>query len=153
MITTHRTTRGIKIKVVKYNDFQNLGNYKSIKNCIGNQTDNPTDYQFSNQLGNPTIVKNDNNDNNIIYNGFKEPTLEEVKKYCEERQNNVNPQKFIDFYKSKGWMVGKNKMKDWKACVRTWEGNSFENRDNLKVASGKYNNIKKTTINDNSKEI
>lgn len=52
---------------------------------------------------------------------FKKPTLEEVKQYCDERKNNINPQKFIDFYQSKGWMVGKNKMKDWKACIRTWE--------------------------------
>ena len=52
---------------------------------------------------------------------FKKPTLEEVKQYCNERKNNINPQRFIDFYESKGWMVGKNKMKDWKACIRTWE--------------------------------
>ena len=49
------------------------------------------------------------------------PTLEEVSAYCEERHNNIDPQVFIDFYESKGWYVGKNKMKDWKACVRTWE--------------------------------
>ena len=52
---------------------------------------------------------------------FTPPTLEEVTAYCQERSNNVDPQRFIDFYESKGWMVGKNKMKDWKACVRTWE--------------------------------
>lgn len=37
------------------------------------------------------------------------------------RHNNVDPEKFIDFYSAKGWMIGKNKMKDWKAAVRTWE--------------------------------
>jgi hypothetical protein len=47
--------------------------------------------------------------------------LEEVKQYCHDRNNQVNPEAFFDFYSSKGWMVGKNKMKDWKACVRTWE--------------------------------
>lgn len=52
---------------------------------------------------------------------FAPPTVEEVKAYCEERQNNVNAQQFVDFYSAKGWMVGRNKMKDWKACVRTWE--------------------------------
>jgi len=52
---------------------------------------------------------------------FKKPTLEEVAAYCRERKNNVNPQRFIDFYTSKGWKVGKEPMKDWKACVRTWE--------------------------------
>lgn len=52
---------------------------------------------------------------------FRKPTLEEVKAYCEERRNGVDPQRFIDFYESKGWMIGKSRMKSWKACVRTWE--------------------------------
>ena len=55
---------------------------------------------------------------------FKPPTLEEVKNYCQKRKNNVDPAKWHDFYQSKGWMVGKNKMKDWQAAVRTWERDS-----------------------------
>lgn len=54
---------------------------------------------------------------------FAPPTLEEVKEYCRERGNGVDAQRFLDFYEMKGWMVGKNKMKDWKAAVRTWERN------------------------------
>jgi hypothetical protein len=52
---------------------------------------------------------------------FTPPTLEEVQAYCKQRNNKVDASKFIDFYTSKGWMVGKSKMKDWKASVRTWE--------------------------------
>ena len=52
---------------------------------------------------------------------FCPPTLEEIMNYCEERKNLVDAERFFDFYSSKGWMVGKNKMKDWKAAVRTWE--------------------------------
>lgn len=52
---------------------------------------------------------------------FKPPTVEEVRAYCEERQNSVDAEKFVDFYASKGWMVGSNRMKDWQAAVRTWE--------------------------------
>ena len=52
---------------------------------------------------------------------FLPPTLDQVRDYCRERNNSVDPQRFLDFYESKGWMVGKNKMKDWKASVRTWE--------------------------------
>ena len=52
---------------------------------------------------------------------FTPPTVDDVKAYCRERSNHVDPEKFVDFYSSKGWMVGKNKMKDWKAAVRTWE--------------------------------
>lgn len=52
---------------------------------------------------------------------FTPPSLDDVTSYCHERNNNIDPQRFIDFYESKGWMVGKNKMKDWKAAIRTWE--------------------------------
>ena len=52
---------------------------------------------------------------------FTPPTVEEVRAYCLERRNHVNPERFIDFYASKGWKVGNQPMKDWRACVRTWE--------------------------------
>ena len=55
---------------------------------------------------------------------FKPPMIDEVTAYCKERKNDVNAQKFIDFYQSKGWLVGKAKMKDWKAAVRNWERNT-----------------------------
>lgn len=60
-----------------------------------------------------------NTDNNI--KRFTPPTVDEVKKYCKERKNNVDPERFVDFYSSKGWKVGNQPMKDWKAAVRTWE--------------------------------
>jgi DNA-binding transcriptional MerR regulator len=59
---------------------------------------------------------------------FIVPSLQEVSAYCQERNNNVDSQKFFNFYESKGWMVGKNKMKDWKAAVRTWEDKSKSNQ-------------------------
>lgn len=78
----------------------------------------------------PTINKNVK-ENNISINNtskkeiykekFKKPTLEEVETYCKERNNGINAQQFIDFYESKGWVVGKSPMKDWQAAVRTWE--------------------------------
>lgn len=55
---------------------------------------------------------------------FKKPTIEEIKSYCLERNNGIDPQKFFDFYESNGWKVGKNSMKDWRAAVRTWERSS-----------------------------
>lgn len=57
----------------------------------------------------------------VIGGDFKAPSVDEVKEYCLERRNNVDSEKFVDFYTAKGWMIGKNKVKDWKACVRTWE--------------------------------
>ena len=68
-----------------------------------------------------SIDKNSIDKNRLEYKSFKKPTLEEVAAYCLERNNKVNAENFIDFYESKGWMVGKNKMQNWKACVRTWE--------------------------------
>lgn len=73
---------------------------------------------------------------------FKKPTLEEVESYCKERNNNVDPERFIDFYESKGWVVGKTPMKDWKACVRTWENKTKEKIPNW---FNKQNEIKETS--------
>ena len=52
---------------------------------------------------------------------FHPPTVEMVAAYCTERGNRVDAQTFVEFYASKGWMIGKNRMKDWRAAVRTWE--------------------------------
>lgn len=61
---------------------------------------------------------------------FVPPTVEEVRAYCRERRNNVDPETFVDFYTGKGWVVGKAKMKDWKAAVRTWEKNRYHEKSN-----------------------
>ena len=61
-------------------------------------------------------ITNDNKSKRFI-----KPTVEEIKLYCQERKNTVNADKFFDFYESKGWKVGNQPMKDWKAAVRTWE--------------------------------
>ncbi len=55
---------------------------------------------------------------------FSPPSIDEVKAYCLERNNNVDAERFIDHYTANGWKVGKNSMKDWKAAVRTWEKTS-----------------------------
>lgn len=67
---------------------------------------------------------------------FKPPTLEQVREYCQERDNSVDPEAWIDFYTSKGWMVGKNKMKDWKAAVRTWEKSDRQDKSDLARVRG-----------------
>lgn len=57
---------------------------------------------------------------------FTPPTVDEVRQYCKERKNQVDAERFVDFYTSKGWVIGKNSpMKDWKSAVRNWEKNSF----------------------------
>ena len=69
---------------------------------------------------------------------FTPPSLEEVKQYCKERNNSVDPESFVDFYSSKGWMIGKNKMKDWKAAVRTWEQHNFDRKQKKQNPALKY---------------
>ena len=67
-------------------------------------------------------------------NTFKRPTFEEIKAFCEEKKSSIDPQAFYDYYTKIGWVYGKNKLpiKDWKACVRTWErNNKTENQDIL----------------------
>ena len=81
-----------------------------------------------NRIDKNRIDKNRIDKNRIDNNKFKKPTLEEVKQYCLERNNGIDAQYFIDFYESKNWMIGKNKMKNWKACVRTWEKNKAKNK-------------------------
>jgi len=52
---------------------------------------------------------------------FTPPSVDEVEEYRKERKSTIDPHRFVDFYASKNWMVGKNKMKDWKAAFRGWE--------------------------------
>jgi uncharacterized protein YdaU (DUF1376 family) len=71
-----------------------------------------------NNRGNTVVLPlgNGNGIRNII-----PPSLEYVTSYCNERTNSIDPQTFIDFYTAKDWKIGKEKMKDWQAAVRTWE--------------------------------
>ena len=59
---------------------------------------------------------------------FVKPTVEEIRAYCEERGNNIDPEYFYDHYEANGWMRGNTHMKDWKASVRTWERNNYGNQ-------------------------
>ena len=70
---------------------------------------------------NNTSINNTSIKENIKRKDFEKPTIEEIAQYCTERNNSIDAEEFYDFYESKAWHIGKNKMKDWKACVRTWE--------------------------------
>lgn len=66
-------------------------------------------------------------ENSQIMAKFKKPTLAELQEYCEARANGIDAQAFLDYYESKGWLIGKSPMKDWRAAVRTWERREKEN--------------------------
>ena len=101
-----------------------------LENQLENQDDNQDENQDANQVGDKDKDIDIDNTNNItnsisnitnISNRFIKPSIEEVEQYCLERKNKIDAQYFIDYYESKGWLIGKNKMKNWKAAIRTWE--------------------------------
>ena len=71
---------------------------------------------------------------------FKPPTVQEVQDYCNERQNGIQAYTFVNFYQSKGWKVGNQPMKDWKAAVRTWEQKNKQNGITNTTNAGFSNN-------------
>ena len=89
--------------------------------------------QVRDRLGNTTIKPNPNPKEKSIKkkksgNGiFKPPTVQMVTEYCLQRKNGVDPEKFIDHYTARGWSIKGSKIKDWRACVRTWERSGFNN--------------------------
>ena len=64
---------------------------------------------------------------------FKKPTINEIDNYCKERNNNIDAETFYDFYESKNWKIGKSSMKNWKACVRTWEKRQSKTKGMSKI--------------------
>lgn len=84
---------------------------------------------------------------------FIKPTLQQVSSYCKERKNKVDVKRFMNHYDSNGWKVGKNSMKDWKAAVRTWEGNDFNNGNNQEQSSivlpGRYGEFDNGDVSEN----
>lgn len=82
---------------------------------------------------------------NNIKKRFVKPSVDEVRLYCEERQNGIDPNQFINHYEANGWKRGKTPIKDWRACVRTWEGNKKEKssgkKEKLRVTLDDFNNL------------
>jgi len=127
------TLKNVRTAIDRFQKYGFLANESTNKNRLITITNwelyqSGDDEQASKQASNGQATgkqratnKNNKNDKNNIYAHFTPPTLEEVISYCKERNNSVDPQKWYDFYSAKGWMIGKNKMKDWKAAVRTWE--------------------------------
>ena len=102
-------------------------NYEKYQENFGNANNQITDNQQSNNnqiTNNQQQLNKDNKgnkENKEKERRFTPPTLSEVQEYIQEKGYHIDAESFIDFYESKGWMIGKSKMKDWKASVRTWE--------------------------------
>ena len=101
-----------------------VGNQNATKN---NQETTKEQPKTTNVQPNHNVNVNDNVNVNVNKKEdikkkqvFQTPTLLEISSYIKEKHYQVDAQRFFDFYQSKGWYIGKNKMKDWKAAIRTW---------------------------------
>ena len=129
-LTNESTKTGRLITVV------NWGKYQGYE--CENSKDTDKDLTKSRQRPDKDLTPNKNdkeikNDKEVKKESIKKksahfvpPTTEEVQQYCDSGSYNVDAQRFVDFYSSKGWMVGKNKMKDWRAAVRNWSRKNTE---------------------------
>ena len=115
---------------------------QSLKKCnadIQNLKESNTYSNTNNNTVSNNIGGNNNTPKSEKKERFKAPTVEEVQEYCTERGNNIDAQHFVDYYSARGWMLGKNHIKDWKACVRTWERNdSFKPQKHNEQPEKKY---------------
>lgn len=108
-------------------DFTHITNNKELKTHIKQWFNQRlTIYEDVNENKDINEDKSISKNNKKGVSKFTKPTIEEIKNYCAERQNQVDPELFFDHYESNGWKVGgRSAMKDWKASVRTWERNDL----------------------------
>lgn len=113
-----------KLEAAREKNRQRVSAYRQRQKMLasGNDYSNGT-VMACNDIDKEKDIEEDKNKkkNNKTTSRFTPPTIDEVQAYCIERNNNVDAERFIDYYTSNGWKVGKNSMKDWKAAVRTWE--------------------------------
>ena len=95
---------------------------KNICNTYEEHMENENVNEDVNKNKDTDSSKNSNDNEKGRASRFTPPDFSEVQAYCQERGKGVDPERWFNYYTANGWMVGKNKMKDWKAAVRTWEG-------------------------------
>ena len=143
--TTHGYT---VINILKYGDYQDLKSYHGTP--TDTLTDTPTDTEreyFDTPADTVTDTLTDTDRTQKTHKTQKthtsntgtrmpRPSIEEVQEYITLNNYAVNAERFIDYYESNGWKVGRNPMKDWKACVRTWHKKEEERRAQQRSQKG-----------------
>ena len=108
------------VRVVKFD-----GRKRYVESTIQFKADLNNSSMQDGTLVQHTNIENKYINNNSLYkkssSHFQKPSLDEIRQYCISRGNKVDPEQFFNFYESKGWIIGKSPMKDWRAAVRTWE--------------------------------
>ena len=121
MVLPKLVEKGLIIKIDKEVRGVHLCEYRVSPLCMGGASDAPG----GGACHAPKNIENENIDINSLYkkgsSHFQKPSLDDIRAYCISRGNNVDPEQFLNFYESKGWMVGKTPMRDWRAAIRTWE--------------------------------
>lgn len=134
-VTSKNIIKSSLLTIVKYNDYQNQN---ITDNTLINTVDNIviTSKQHRNNIEITTKNNNNNvnNENKEIINRettkkFIKPSLQELTDYIQSLGAEIDPDHFFDYYESKGWIVGKTKMKDWKATVRNWQRRNTKSDD------------------------
>jgi len=118
-IETLISNAGRLISIVKWSEYQESETPAKLQR---NSSETPVELQRNSS---ETIqeCKNVENDKNDKKKGtaFQPPSLFEVQDYIKEKSFTIDAETFHSFYESKGWMIGKNKIKSWQACVSTWQ--------------------------------
>ena len=145
MIQVNGTAYGTLVTIENYTKYQRDGTSDGTTDGTSDSTSDGTHIKKDKK---DKKVKKDKNIYNsaharvrhgdgVSINRFIPPDVPEVKAYCMERGNDVDPERFVNFYEAKGWMVGKNKMKDWRAAVRNWERNGASKSAAQKAQQGR----------------
>lgn len=131
MIERKATTKYTQITICNWDSYQDAPTTEPLQNHYKTTTEPLQSHPINN-------IDNISTSRNILSNKreggkktqvkFTPPTLEEVTAYCKERGNDVNAEKWFNHYTTVGWMVGKNKMKDWRAAVRKWENSDYDRK-------------------------
>ena len=128
-ITIISTNERSVITIVNYGKFQDVPEMLTSTSTNSLTNDQPA----TNQQLTTNEQEEPSNKGIKLRKRFTPPTVEDVEAYCRERGNGVDAQRFVDFYAASGWARGKTPIRDWKACVRTWE-KSDNARIEVKIA-------------------
>lgn len=107
-----------------------------------NYPDSDVETDSDTEIDNDTNADSDGADASKKNRRFKKPTIEEIEAYCKERNNNIDPKHFYSYYEARGWLLGKTKMKSWKATVHTWEQRDYKKESSSSATKDYYEGLR-----------